>query len=335
MQNYRKKIVGTFITAISVITIFYFLNYNFDIVLQIFKSLTQSYQEKSGVSKDWLKKYQLELRNEKDAQSDIDNDGLSLLAEFEYSTNPLNPDSDSDGVNDGNEVKSNQNPNGKGKLDIDNDGLHDDWEMKNNLNTKLNDRNNDNDGDNLNNYQEYLHGTNPQKFDTDGDSFSDLTEIQHGYDPAAPGNTRASYTMIIKKLNIEVPIIWSASDVEEEMQEDLKNGVVIYPKTGVPGQSGNTVIAGHSSNYAWAKGNYNYIFKNLNNLEIGDTIVIRVTQHNGKVFNYQHRINFKEVVKPDSIKIFRHTKQPSITLTTCWPLMTDWNRLIIKAEFKK
>lgn len=48
---------------------------------------------------------------------DSDFDGLSDYEELKvYKTNPLNPDSDGDGYNDGDEVKNGYNPNGEGKL---------------------------------------------------------------------------------------------------------------------------------------------------------------------------------------------------------------------------
>ncbi len=48
---------------------------------------------------------------------DSDFDGLSDYEEVRiYQTNPLNPDTDSDGFNDGDEVKNGYNPKGDGKL---------------------------------------------------------------------------------------------------------------------------------------------------------------------------------------------------------------------------
>lgn len=48
---------------------------------------------------------------------DTDADGLSDYEEITlWKTNPLNPDTDGDGYNDGQEVKNGYNPNGEGKL---------------------------------------------------------------------------------------------------------------------------------------------------------------------------------------------------------------------------
>jgi hypothetical protein len=41
---------------------------------------------------------------DRDGTGDWDNDGLLDLAEFEYGTDPVDPDSDGDGFSDGDEV---------------------------------------------------------------------------------------------------------------------------------------------------------------------------------------------------------------------------------------
>ncbi|MFO0704975.1 MAG: thrombospondin type 3 repeat-containing protein [Candidatus Andersenbacteria bacterium] len=53
-----------------------------------------------------------------DPQSDADNDGLKLLDEERYGTNPTDPDSDKDGYSDGQEVLNGYNPNGAGRLTV-------------------------------------------------------------------------------------------------------------------------------------------------------------------------------------------------------------------------
>lgn len=47
--------------------------------------------------------------------SDLDSDGLSDLMEFRFQTDPSNPDTDSDGYKDGDEVKKSFDPKNKGK----------------------------------------------------------------------------------------------------------------------------------------------------------------------------------------------------------------------------
>lgn len=194
----------------------------------------------------------------------------------------------------------------------------------------------DPDSDGLPNYLEYVHATNPIKADTDGDGFADKQEITNGYDPDAPGDAKPKVDIEIKKMQIQVPVIWSQSDIEKAMLEDLKNGIIHFPKTAAPGQAGNMVVSGHSSNYFWAEGNYNYIFKDLNNLVAGDIVDVKTIQKNGRVIIYHYKVNgFKKIVAPDDPVIFENTAGPTLTLSTCWPLGTNFRRLIIKADLVK
>ncbi|KKK95634.1 hypothetical protein LCGC14_2670820, partial [marine sediment metagenome] len=88
---------------------------------------------------------------------DSDFDGLSDWQENNlYNTDPLNPDSDGDGIPDG-------------------------WEVSNSLDPLMDDSNNDPDGDNLSNIEEYMYNTDPN--DPDGDGLNDGDEIENNTDP--------------------------------------------------------------------------------------------------------------------------------------------------------
>ena len=67
--------------------------------------------------------------------------------------------------------------------DTDDDGMSDGWEAQYGLNPLLNDASADPDGDGLTNAQEYQYGTNPFDGDTDGDTLPDAWEISNGLDP--------------------------------------------------------------------------------------------------------------------------------------------------------
>jgi hypothetical protein len=105
--------------------------------------------------------------------ADTDSDGLSDDEEVTYSTDPNNPDSDFDGLNDGPEVFTHlTNPNDP---DSDLDGLDDGDEV----NAYLTDPNSsDSDADTLTDGDEvnaYL--TDPNSGDSDGDTLSDGDEV--------------------------------------------------------------------------------------------------------------------------------------------------------------
>ncbi len=193
----------------------------------------------------------------------------------------------------------------------------------------------DADGDGIPNYLEFVHFIDPTDPDTDNDGYTDNQEISHGYDPDIPGDTKLSMEISISKIGVTAPMVWSKTDVEKDMLKDLEKGLSHFPSTASPGQKGNAVISGHSSNYIWAKGDYNYIFKKLGELEKGDTITVTVTQKNGRVIIYQYVIADKFVTYPDDARIFEESDKSVLTLSTCWPLGTNFKRMIVKAELVK
>jgi outer membrane protein OmpA-like peptidoglycan-associated protein len=104
---------------------------------------------------------------------DEDKDGLSLAQERRFGTNPKNPDTDGDGILDGDELrKFRTNPL---RMDTDGDGLSDGDEVGK---YRTDPAKFDTDGDLLSDGDEVLkHKTDPLKADSDGDGLSDGDEV--------------------------------------------------------------------------------------------------------------------------------------------------------------
>jgi uncharacterized protein (TIGR03382 family) len=108
---------------------------------------------------------------------DTDGDGLFDFQEPGFGTDPFDPDSDNDGVNDGDEVTvTGTDPNDP---DSDDDGLTDGVEVAGG--TLPDDPDSDDDG--LGDGFERLLGTDPNDPDTDGDTLGDELELLDGTDP--------------------------------------------------------------------------------------------------------------------------------------------------------
>lgn len=137
----------------------------------------------------------------------------------------------------------------------------------------------------------------------------------------------AENQLVIPKINVTAPIIFSQSNDEKVIQEQLTKGVVHYPGTAAPGTVGNSFITGHSSNFWWIKGSYNYIFVNLDKMVVGDQAKI---YYNGKKFVYQ--VSEIKVVPPTDVSVLAATDTPTLTLMTCTPAGTNWRRLIVKFD---
>ena len=120
--------------------------------------------------------------------ADDDNDGLFNSEEIEHNTDPENPDSDGDGLTDGDEVKVyHTNPNNN---DTDGDGMKDGDEIENGLNPNYDDADEDLDGDGLTNIEEVNgYHTKANNADTDGDTAGDGTEVEFETNPRSPALT--------------------------------------------------------------------------------------------------------------------------------------------------
>ncbi len=143
-------------------------------------------------------------------------------------------------------------------------------------------------------------------------------------------NTEIPGRLEIPSLNINVPIIWSKG--EKDFTKDLQMGVIHYPGTAVPGQIGTTYISGHSSNYIWAKGNYNYVFTKLGNLADNASFKITVVQKNGKDAILHYVVTHRKEYSPTDSAQYQNTGKSLVALSTCWPVGSTAKRLVVYGE---
>ncbi len=137
--------------------------------------------------------------------------------------------------------------------------------------------------------------------------------------------------LIIPKINVDVPVIYNTLPDYDSQMKAMENGVAYFGIPGAnskPGQVGNTVLSGHSSNDVIDSGSYKFIFARLDRLGKGDTIYL-----NYESKRYTYTITKTEVVKPTEVsKLVYPTTKPVLTLITCTPIGTSLNRLLVTAE---
>lgn len=151
--------------------------------------------------------------------------------------------------------------------------------------------------------------------------------------PVTPTDNR----LVIPKIGKSVPLVnlsaeniqgenWS--ELEKQIQDGLRQGVVHYPGTAKPGQYGNVFITGHSSYYPWDPGQYKDVFALLGQLEVGDRYYIYYNQ-----VKYTYEVREKFEVQPSNVAVLEQPTDEKIsTLMTCTPVGTTLRRLILKAE---
>ncbi|MCE7735362.1 MAG: hypothetical protein GPJ54_10825, partial [Candidatus Heimdallarchaeota archaeon] len=131
---------------------------------------------------DDLKNYEEFHAKSSPKNPDTDNDGLMDGEEVHtHLSNPILSDSDNDGLDDKYEIDQQYDPNSN---DTDSDGMLDEWEDRYKLDpTYENDALVDLDFDDLNNLGEFKAGTDPKIKDTDGDGMNDGYEVKNNLDP--------------------------------------------------------------------------------------------------------------------------------------------------------
>ena len=132
--------------------------------------------------------------------------------------------------------------------------------------------------------------------------------------PPPPGNAVA---------RIEIPKIGVDAIVVNGVDtDDLRLGPGHYPGTPLPGQLGNSAIAGHRTTYG-------HWFGDIDQLTTGDQILIRTVQGFFTYHVYQQLI-----VDPGDVGVLAPDpgRPATITLTTCNPKYSASQRLVVKAE---
>lgn len=131
--------------------------------------------------------------NVDDAADDLDGDNLTNFAEFEGGTNPQDPDTDGDDLEDGDEI--NIHDTDPANPDSDQDGLTDGEEVSGYLNPFLDGVLRD----------PFVPGvdpggdpTDPNEADSDGDGFDDNQEMQFSIDPNDPDDSPSRWQVGLK-----------------------------------------------------------------------------------------------------------------------------------------
>ena len=137
--------------------------------------------------------------------------------------------------------------------------------------------------------------------------------------------------MIIPKINVDAPVVYGVGADHTSQMKAMESGIAHFAIAGanaVPGQVGNAVFAAHSSNDAFARGDYKFVFAQNEKLTKDDVIYMN---YNGT--RYTYKVTSTEVVLPSEVsKVQLNTDKPMLTLISCVPLGTAEKRLLVFAE---
>jgi sortase A len=102
--------------------------------------------------------------------------------------------------------------------------------------------------------------------------------------------------------------------------DDLRRGPGHYRNTALPGQRGNVAIAAHRTAYGSP-------FKQINELKPGDQIFIT----NSLKDRFVYKVRDTKIVEPTDTSVLNATDDAILTLTSCHPLYTAQQRIIVTA----
>jgi LPXTG-site transpeptidase (sortase) family protein len=123
-----------------------------------------------------------------------------------------------------------------------------------------------------------------------------------------------------------LPLVFSDTLEEGPIQDYLKHGAVVLPLGTAFGEPGNVVVTAHSTG-SEAFGPYRFAFAELSELEAGDEFSIH---HQDTTYTY--RVYGQEVVWPHEVDKLPNDDRSTVTLVTCWPLWTNFKRLLVHSE---
>lgn len=142
-----------------------------------------------------------------------------------------------------------------------------------------------------------------------------------------PTTTKAlKPTVKLKALGkIEIPVVKIKMPIVEGTgTEALRRSVGHMTGTDLPGEIGNSVLAGHRG-YSYGR-----LFNRLDELKVGDQII--VTTKKGK---YTYEVYETKIVKPTDLSVLnRNSRDKVLTLITCTPMFKSTHRIIIHAVLR-
>lgn len=123
-----------------------------------------------------------------------------------------------------------------------------------------------------------------------------------------------------------IPLVFSDTLDEVIIQQKLQQGAVVLPLGTSFGETGNVVVTAHSSgteNF----GPYRFAFSHLAELNEGDRFTISTPKA-----TYTYQVYGKEIVWPTQVDKLPSDDRSTVTLVTCWPLWTNFKRLLVNSE---
>ncbi len=148
---------------------------------------------------------------------------------------------------------------------------------------------------------------------------------------AEPKVVKEEFFLKIPKIGAEAEVKKNVSPFDKnEYLPILNEDKVAQSKySGLPGQNTTIYLFAHSTKMGIQMVKNNSVFYLLGELKNDDLVFI---QYNGDIYTY--KIFDQKVVRSDEVEYMEYKEEGEeiLILQTCWPLGTDWKRLLVFAK---
>ncbi len=117
--------------------------------------------------------------------------------------------------------------------------------------------------------------------------------------------------IVVDAIGVDHPVVLG------DNEEQLKKGVGHHIGSANPGDAGNVVLTAHNDIYG-------EIFRRLDDLQLGDQIVIHTLSR-----RYVYRVQSFRIVDPFEVSVMYPTRKPTVTLISCYPYLVDTQRYVV------
>lgn len=122
-------------------------------------------------------------------------------------------------------------------------------------------------------------------------------------------------------IRIEIPSIGvDAPVILGDDWESLKLGVGQHLGTANPGERGNVVLSAHNDIYG-------EIFRYLPDVQLGDEILVHTATR-----TFRYVVKAKRIIEPTQVEVMAPTRDPVVTLISCYPYLIDTQRIVVIGE---
>ena len=138
------------------------------------------------------------------------------------------------------------------------------------------------------------------------------------------------FSIVIERIGVNAPVVADVPVTNKEAyNEALKHGVAHAAVSDYPSEEpGNTYLFAHSATNFWQHNEYSGVFNLLRKTQVGDKVhVFREDK------DYVYKVVNKEILPGwNTYPLTRRVIEPTLTIQTCDPPGTTFNRLIVTSK---